>query len=55
MCYGGMRHENAADETIVSQRQLGTIWPLSKKKRKDLLNHICEEYNDGTRDIPNFS
>jgi hypothetical protein len=54
MSYGGMWYENAVDETKVAQRQLDTIGPPKKKKKKDLLKHICEEYNDGTRDIPNF-
>jgi hypothetical protein len=49
-----MRHENAADETKVAQRQLGTIGPPTKKNKKYLLKYICEEYNDRTRDIPNF-
>jgi len=49
-----MRHENAADETKVAQRQLGTIGPPTKKKREDLLKHICEEHNDGTKGIPIF-
>ncbi|KAL4143368.1 hypothetical protein QTP88_005706 [Uroleucon formosanum] len=50
-----MRHENAADETKVAQRQLGTIGPPLKNKRKDIiLKYLCEEYNDGSRDISNF-
>ncbi|KAL4126394.1 hypothetical protein QTP88_010616 [Uroleucon formosanum] len=49
-----MRHENAAHETKVAQRQLGTIGPPLKNKRKDILKHLCEKYNDGSRDIPNF-
>ncbi|XP_029344063.1 uncharacterized protein LOC107885917 [Acyrthosiphon pisum] len=49
-----MRHENAADETKVAQRQLGTIGPPSKKKKKDILKHLCEEFDGGSRDIPNF-
>ncbi|CAI6355873.1 unnamed protein product [Macrosiphum euphorbiae] len=48
-----MRHENAADETKVAQRQLGTIGPPLKKK-KYMLSNLCEGYNDGSRDIPNF-
>jgi len=36
-----MRHKNAADETKVAQRQLGTIGPPPKSKRKDKLKHLC--------------
>ncbi|KAL4131907.1 hypothetical protein QTP88_009141 [Uroleucon formosanum] len=49
-----MRHENAADETKVTQRQLGTIGPPLKNKRYDILKHLCEECSDGNRDIPIF-
>jgi hypothetical protein len=49
-----MRHENAADETKVAQRQLGTIGRPPKNNRKDRLKKLCEEYRDGRRGIPNF-
>jgi len=52
-------HENAIDETKVTQRQLDTIaiiGPLTKNKGKGkyTLYHLCEKYNDGSRDIPIF-
>jgi hypothetical protein len=34
MSYGGMRYENAADKIKVAQRQLGTIGPTTKMKKK---------------------
>lgn len=36
-----------------AQSQLGIIEPPLKSKRKDKLKHLCEEYNDGSSDIPN--